>query len=243
MTIDFPYLLSSNRAFFWTLHQRVSFDYFSFQEEGSGSLLLIGMHLSETMPWLCARNPLYFADSPGIIDTESKRILGKRFKIRLDPLVMQHEVVDTISLVIQTINKTGHSFRSEPVMVHPIPKTPGKLLPRKLTAKAHITFNDVELSLYSRNFSEVSQCLHAELTLMFGLSQLLSQMPNRPEKLDEFWLESTLKPCKMCAAFLHVVRKKCRSFMVTYLEDDPGPLAANTLLDRFGYQLSQPLKT
>ncbi|WP_141735140.1 Bd3614 family nucleic acid deaminase [Oligoflexus tunisiensis] len=237
MTIDFPSLLASHRKFFWTLRTDLSFDYFSFQEEGAGSLLLIGMHLSESMPWLCARNPLYLAKAPGLIDAESKRILGKRFRIDADcstPSLPQR-TLDTLSLVLQTVADTGHCFHTESE-VPPMQKTPGKLLPRPLTARAHVALDGMEWTLHARNFSEVSQCLHAELALVFGLSQLLSGLPQRPEKLQTFQLETTLKPCRMCAAFLHVVRKKCRTFSVSYEKDDPGRLAAHTLLDRFGYQ-------
>jgi hypothetical protein len=143
--------------------------------------------------------------------------------------------MDPLALVLKTLDKAGHSFESEPE--HPtLAKTPGKLIPRKLTAKAQITLHNTEMTLHSRNFSELSQCLHAELTLIFGLSRLLSLIPNQPEKLEAFNLETTLKPCKMCAAFLHVLRRKCKSFQVTYFEDDPGRLAAQTLLDQFGYR-------
>ncbi len=186
------------------------------------------------MPWLCARNPLYFSKDPGLIDLECKRILGKRFKPYPDVLPVEYQSVDPIARLLAITGKAGHTFASE--AVHPIlSKTPGKLLPRRLSAKAQIAFRDTELCLYSRNFSELSQCLHAELTLIFGLSQILSELPNAPEKLECFKLETALKPCKMCAAFLHILRKKCLTFQVNYFEDDPGRLASHTLLDRYGY--------
>lgn len=234
MTFDFPCLLSSQKAFHWTLQPRLSFDYFGFQKEGAGALLLIGMHLSDPMPWLCARQPLYFSDAPGLIDLESKRILGKRFKTNDSYHPETLEQLDPIDLVLDRVHKAGHSFAKG--AEHPLlDKTPGKLLPRKLTATAHIVFQGQEFTLHSRNFSELSQCLHAELTLIFGLSRRLSQMPDQAAQLDSFRLETTLKPCKMCAAFLHILRRKCSSFQVTYHEDDPGRLAANTLLDQSGY--------
>jgi hypothetical protein len=237
MTDDYPRLLASNREFFWTLRPDLSFDYFSFQEEGAGSLLLIGMHLSDAMPWLCARNPLYFARAPGLVDLESKRILGKRFRTDTDLVdpSLPFRTLDTLALVLHIVKETGHSFQSDSG-IPTLPKIPGKLLPRQLKAKVQVTTEGREWTLHARNFSEVSQCLHAELTLVMGLSQLFSGLPQPPEKLDTFQLETTLKPCRMCAAFLHVVRKKCRAFSVSYEEDDPGRLAAHTLLDRFGYQ-------
>lgn len=204
-------------------------------DEGAGALLLIGMHLVDPMPWLCARNPLYFRQDPGLIDLESKRILGKRFKPYPDQLPEQGETLDPMARVLDLVEQAGHDFATEVEAPHLV-KTPGKLLPRKLVAHARIRFHDQELNLYSRNFSELSQCLHAELTLIFGLARILSQLSEAPQKLQDFHLETTLKPCKMCAAFLHVLRRKCDNFRVTYFENDPGRLAAHTLLDQYGYQ-------
>jgi tRNA(Arg) A34 adenosine deaminase TadA len=235
MTIEFPCLLSSQKAFHWTLQRRLSCDYFGFQEEGAGALLLIGMHLSDPMPWLCARHPLYFPGPPGIIDLESKRILGKRFQMNPAYSPESCETLDPMALVLDVMERAGHSLAKE--AEHPIlDKVPGKLLPRKLTATARIVYQGQEFTVHSRNFSELSQCLHAELTLLFGLSRILSQMPDQAAKLDSFQLETTLKPCKMCAAFLHILRRKCVQFQVSYREDDPGRLAANTLLDQAGYR-------
>jgi hypothetical protein len=233
-----PFLLSSDREFHWTLPPLLSFDYFSFQKEGAGSLLLIGMHLAERMPWLCARHPLCFPEEPGWIDLECKRILGKRFRSRETASLGKESWLDPIALVLQTLSQTGHAFEEEPRFA-PQVKVPGKLLPRRLTAKAELAFQNRELCFHSRNFSELSQCLHAELTLIFALSRFLNELPEPPEMLESFRLETTLKPCKMCAAFLHAMKGKCQSFHVSYVEDDPGRLAADTLLDRFGYQNSR----
>lgn len=243
MTRPFPYLSlqSSDRSSIWTLPPRVSSDYFSLQNEGAGALLLIGMHLSDAMPWTCARNPLHFVKGPGLIDLESKRILGKRFRIASEGSLESHSspalnVIDPIALVLERLSIAGHSFQPDEEAWPDLKKEPGKLLPRKLSAKAFVSWSEGEIQLASRNFSEISQCLHAEVTLIFALSRLLCEQPRQVEALDEFRLETTLKPCRMCAAFLHAIKGNCRSFAVAYLEDDPGPLAANTLLDRFGYE-------
>lgn len=232
---DFPSLLASPKNFHWTLPPRVSLDYFALHEQGAGALLLIGMHLTDSMPWLCARHPLCFPLAPGFIDQESKRILGKRFRSGPDERPRDCRPIDPIARVLETLDKTGHSFETRPV--HPeLPKIPGKLQPRRLTAEAKVVIAGTSLTFYSRNFSELSQCLHAELTLIFGLSRYLSALPQPPDRLQSFELETTLKPCKMCAAFLHALRRKCDAFQVRYDEDDPGRLAADTLLDRLGYE-------
>jgi hypothetical protein len=230
-----PFLLSSDRTFHWTLPPLLSFDYFSFQKDGAGSMLLIGMHLAESMPWLCARHPLCFPQEPGWIDQECKRILGKRFRPHERPSLKEEKHLDPIAQVLETVTQTAHVFDEEPRFV-PQVKVPGKLLPRKLTARAELVIQDREFCFHSRNFSELSQCLHAELTLVFALSRFLSELPEPPETIASFRLETTLKPCKMCAAFLHAMKPKCQSFHVSYVEDDPGRLATDTLLDRFGYQ-------
>lgn len=232
---DSPRLLSSAKNFHWTLPPLVSSDYFAFQDQGAGALLLIGMHLTDSMPWLCARHPLEFSSAPGFIDLESKRILGKRFRRfpAEDPTAFQ--VIDPIARVLDTLEAAGHTFDQKPV--HPeLAKVPGKLQPRRINAVAEVGLAGESLTFYSRNFSELSQCLHAEVTLIFGLSLYLSARPQPPDRLQSFELETTLKPCKMCAAFLHALRRKCAAFRVNYHEDDPGRLAADTLLDRFGYK-------
>jgi hypothetical protein len=232
---DFPSLLASPKNFHWTLPPRVSLDYFAFQEQGAGALLLIGMHLTDRMPWLCARHPLWFPSAPGFIDQESKRILGKRFRAHPDESPRDFQVIDPIARVLEALDNAGHAFTAEPQ--HPeMPKIPGKLQPRRLMARAQVVIEGASFTFYSRNFSELSQCLHAELTLMFGLGRHLIRQPRIPDRLQSFELESTLKPCKMCAAFLHAMRRKCDAFQVKYHEDDPGRLAADTLLDRFGYE-------
>lgn len=230
-----PALISSNKAFLWTIPEKMSGDYFDFQREGSGSLLLIGMHVSDELPWICARNPLHFPREPGLIDVESKRILGKRYRVSGEGIdSKESQILDTIPLVLGKLQNAGHSFEADDPSFPELEKKPGKLIPRKLAAEAKISAQGREFTLRSRNFSEISQCLHAELTLIFRLGQILSE--TSIDVLDGFHLQTTLKPCRMCASFLHVLRGKCRSFRVAYSEDDPGPLAANTLLDRFGYQ-------
>lgn len=232
---DFPRLLSSPKNFYYTLPPRVSSDYFAFQEQGAGALLLIGMHLTDRMPWLCARHPLCFSSAPGFIDRESKRILGKRFRLHPDEGSATFQVIDPIALVLETLENAGHDFDKRPV--HPqMAKVPGKLQPRRLHAAVQVVIAGERINFYSRNFSELSQCLHAELTLIFELSRYLSERPQPPDRLQSFELETTLKPCKMCAAFLHALRRTCDVFLVKYAEDDPGRLAADTLLDRFGYE-------
>ena len=76
--------------------------------------------------------------------------------------------------------------------------------------------------------------MHAELSVLFALGALLAETFSNG-RLQSFALETTLKPCRMCASFLHVVRGKTDDFAVRYEEDDPGPLARHTLLDQFGY--------
>jgi hypothetical protein len=232
---DYPRLLSSPKNFYWTLPPRVSSDYFGFQEQGAGALLLMGMHLTDPMPWLCARHPLGFSAAPGFIDLESKRILGKRFRLHPAEGPATFQLIDPITRVLDIVDNAGHAFDTIPV--HPeLAKVPGKLQPRRLNATAKVVIAGESLVFHARNFSELSQCLHAELTVIFGLSRHLSERPQPPRRLQSFELDTTLKPCKMCAAFLHALRPKCEAFQVRYHEDDPGRLAADTLLDRFGYE-------
>lgn len=47
-----------------------------------------------------------------------------------------------------------------------------------------------------------------------------------------------LKPCQMCAAMISHLSRDVRDFRVIYLQDDPGPLAQGTTLQRDGRQIS-----
>jgi hypothetical protein len=246
-----PRILSSDRSFFWRLAEHLSDDYFDFQQEGAGALLLIGIHLSDPLPWVCARHPVLFDGPVGLIDGESKRILGKRFgSIATAPGDGDHENkdhagiaaplhvrhVDPIALAVKKVLGMGDLFDPQAAVGPSLPKTPGKIRPRAIGAKLHVMFDDHDLTLYGRNYSEISQCLHAELALIFVLSAILEKTVKKSDRLDFFHLESQLKPCRMCAAFLHKVRTKCDDFRVDYERDDPGPLARNTMLDQFGYE-------
>jgi len=140
---------------------------------------------------------------------------------------------------LQRISGSGDFLNREMMDVPSIPKSPGQIGPRPITATVEVRFAGDVLTLHGRNYSETSQCLHAELVLLFALSATLSRHPQSPSRLSLFHLRSQLKPCRMCAAFLHCVRDKCDDFSVVYDQDDPGPLARNTLLDRYGYRSRQ----
>lgn len=235
--MDTPFLLSADQSCYWTLPSQLQYDFFSFRDQGAGALLLIGMHLAESMPWRCARNPVYFAENPGPLDREAKRILGKRFQSGSRQGSLPLRLLDTIALVLQRLAASGHCFDSPPHREWPDHKNPGQLLPRRILASARIELADESFELHARNFSEISQCLHAELVLLFELSRRLSEKLLPLNALKAFQLRTTLKPCKMCAAFLYAVGTCCRSFHVQFDEHDPGRLAADTLLDRHSYSL------
>ncbi len=220
-------ILASDKQTLYALKKDLTGDHFGFMREGSAALLWIAMHLSDPRPWTAARNPMYGKHAPGMIDQATKRILGKRFSLD-DPPDLTTTELDPFALALSKILSTGHRFESENVSWPEEKKIPGKLQPRKLSAHACIQTPTQTLNVYSRNFTEISQCLHAELSLLLYLSQL-------PLTLLSFSLKTTLKPCRMCAAFLYQLRSQTPSFHVEYEQDDPGPLAANTLLDQYGY--------
>lgn len=250
-----PLILSSDESFFWQLADILKDDYFSFGSEGSRALLLIGAHLSDPYPWRCARHPVFFDGPVGVIDSESKKILGKRYA-RLEHLkscsdpdpssnqprnttakmdMFRTVVIDPFAEVLKRLDQSEDLLDPQVSLPSGTLKTPGKIVPRAIKATLTVIFGGRELTLYGRNYGDISQCLHAELALLLALSRILCQHPDSPQTLDFLRLTSALKPCRMCAAFLHIVRRKCAYFSVDYDLDDPGPLARNTLLDQFGY--------
>lgn len=235
MASDRPEIPSSDRGHVWTLTPSLSMDRFGFEKEGALALLLLAMHISDERPWAAARNPVFYTRPPGDIDREAKRILAKRFRPK-EVLRLEKQALDPIPLILKKVKE--HNFESKEIVWPQVEKMPGKLLPRKLSASVQITVGNAEFELYARNFTEMSQCLHAELVLLFALSAKLMTL-GQTDILQSFKLHSSLKPCKMCAAFLHEVKEHTKEFLVTFDSDDPGPLARNTALDRFGYSISR----
>ncbi len=233
MTDFLPRLLTSEKSYYWSLDPREANDSLGFYEEAAGSLLLIAMHLSDPMPWIAARNPLLFdARGPGKVDLETKRILGKRHRLGFGnetPLIL----LNPLPLILHKVEAQGLDFNL-PIQCFPeLKKQPGKVLPREIHANLVIESFQQTIRWSSRNMSELSQCLHAELLLLLKLSSWMSI--NRIQSLTSFHLHTSLKPCRMCAAFIDTARYKTQNFRVSYEMDDPGPLAQNTLLDRNGY--------
>lgn len=227
-----PQIASSDRSFYWCLDEDLKADIFDFRSQGAAALLLIGMHLSDPRPWAAARNPVLLAGEAGSIDKASKRILGKRFR-PYSPHDHPLKTLDPFALVLRASEGAGHDFSSQTIHFPERMKEPGKLLARNLIAKATVCAKGETFTFYARNFTEISQCLHAELTLILAMSRRFQSLA--VTELDHFELETTLKPCRMCAGFLHALRLKSRSFQVRFEKDDPGPLAQHTLLDQFGY--------
>jgi hypothetical protein len=221
-------ILSSDKQILYTLANDLAADPFGFSQEGPAALLWIAMHLSDPRPWTAARNPMYREPGLGAIDQATKRVLGKRFHWGEPPRVPRKEL-DPYGLALSKIRATGHDFTSVNIVWPSSEKVAGKLQARRLWAHASIQTPNRALDLYSRNFAEISQCLHAELSLLLYLIQ-------QPLTLVSFALRTTLKPCRMCAAFLHQLRHHTQAFKVEYEQDDPGPLASRTLLDQYGYQ-------
>ncbi len=231
----YPRITASSQTHDWVLAPHLEGDFFGFRATGAASLLLLGMHLLDPLPWICARNPVFTFGEQGQIDLASKRILGKRYREGLSlEGKAEDQYLQPLLLVMAKLRELEPQFPWRTFEIPDLQKTPGKLLPRKLSASATVVLDEEQWTLYSRNVSELSQCLHAEITLILALSVLLSQRETRPV-LKRFHLNTTLKPCKMCAAFLHQLRGNFPDFAVSYEEDDPGPLARHTLLDRYGY--------
>ena len=93
---------------------------------------------------------------------------------------------------------------------------------------------DGKLLEWAVNTNAVNKTLHAELNLVqsyYRKSQ--SKLPRGSR------LYTTLKPCKMCAGMIHDAAEDMRSFEVIYAEDDPGPNARNTALEKFQRQFNR----
>lgn len=75
----------------------------------------------------------------------------------------------------------------------------------------------------------INKTLHAEV-------RLCQEFFTRKRELfpEGSRLVISLKPCQMCAAMISRMATGLRDFKAIYLENDPGPLAQNTVLEREG---------
>ncbi len=86
---------------------------------------------------------------------------------------------------------------------------------------------DGRLLSWAVNNNSKNKTLHAEVAAVQKYYEL------HHDKLPEGVLVySSLKPCRMCAGMIYEMTKEPKSLQVIYYQDDPGPLAQNTVLER-----------
>jgi hypothetical protein len=87
----------------------------------------------------------------------------------------------------------------------------------------------------SVNSGGSAKILHAELNIARELQLMGAAGWPKVKKIVV-----SLKPCKMCAALLcEFVSNQKISISVTYLQNDTGPMAQNTVLDQFDWHVLQ----
>ncbi|GIL18165.1 MAG: hypothetical protein BroJett040_19160 [Oligoflexia bacterium] len=92
---------------------------------------------------------------------------------------------------------------------------------------AILTDGNGKILEYSTNSNMKNKTLHAEVVLMQDYyRQSAALLPSCSK------IYVTLKPCKMCAAMIHKMMPAENSIEVYYLENDPGALAQNTILEK-----------
>lgn len=89
----------------------------------------------------------------------------------------------------------------------------------------------LEVLAAARNSNTQERTRHAELELIQGY-----WARDRKPIPSGSLLVVSLKPCRMCAAAIARAAEDIRTLKVLYLEDDPGPFARATELERAGVQ-------
>jgi Bd3614-like deaminase len=112
----------------------------------------------------------------------------------------------------------------------------GEFLPmyqRNRNVRARLIDKNHKVLFEHTNTNNVCKVQHAEINLVLGWWQ--SHNTGFPEGAR---LQVTLKPCKMCAAFVLNFCRRSRGSIppisIEYLRDDPGPMAQNTCYDQLG---------
>lgn len=83
------------------------------------------------------------------------------------------------------------------------------------------------------NTNARNRTLHAEINLIASLSD--AKIPPHAK------IYTTLKPCKMCAGMIVDSAQDIQSLKVIFSENDPGPHARNTALDRCSHDVQSQL--
>jgi tRNA(Arg) A34 adenosine deaminase TadA len=89
---------------------------------------------------------------------------------------------------------------------------------------AILVSNENQILAAAVNTNAKNRTLHAEMNLIASLKE--QRIPPRAR------LYTTLKPCKMCAGMIFDSAMEPESLQVIYGENDPGPHARHTALDR-----------
>ena len=119
-----------------------------------------------------------------------------------------------------------------PSLLQALLPTPGPT--RALSARAVsavLLSSQLEVLAAACNSNTQERTRHAELELVQGYWA----RHRRPLPKGSLVVVS-LKPCRMCAAAIARAAEDIRTLKVLYLEDDPGPFARGTELERLGVQ-------
>lgn len=108
----------------------------------------------------------------------------------------------------------------------------GRLFQYNRPVAAVLVSRSGELLEWALNTNAVNKTLHAELNLV--QSYYRKHQAKLPAGAK---LYATLKPCKMCAAMVADAAEDMRTLEVVYAEDDPGPNARNTALEKIQRKL------
>lgn len=85
------------------------------------------------------------------------------------------------------------------------------------------------------NTNAKNRTLHAEMNLVAALSECVIPPHSK--------LFTTLKPCKMCAGMIVDSAQDIQSLNIIFAENDPGPRAQNTALDRHNARCAHPIQS
>jgi tRNA(Arg) A34 adenosine deaminase TadA len=85
------------------------------------------------------------------------------------------------------------------------------------------------LQAWALNTNARNRTLHAEINLVQGFYREARNPFPRGSRLYV-----TLKPCRMCAALIWQLARRDRDLRVLYAEDDPGPNARGSILEKEG---------
>jgi hypothetical protein len=179
------------------------------------------------------RNRIRMNYAPTALCRGMLKVAAKRYELVPEDAPPEGELVGApLAQLLCSPSAQLQSLAQAPELLNSLlpPRGPTRALSARAVS-AILLSSDLKVLAAARNSNAKERTRHAELELVQGyFAQHHSPIPAGA------LLIVSLKPCRMCAAAIARAAEDIRTLKVLYLQDDPGPFARATELERTGAQ-------